>query len=80
MAREVEANKAKETIFKLFNQSNLSNERLEIIKGLIQSMVEPVKEDNQLEKVKYELKLYKENGGVALKAFVQNELKKISSI
>ncbi|MCL1938400.1 MAG: hypothetical protein FWF52_08415 [Candidatus Azobacteroides sp.] len=78
MAKETEAAKAKETIIKLFNQKNLSNERLDIINDLIKSMNNaPVAKENEgVKKLKKELNLYKQAGGVALKDYVNTQLQK----
>jgi len=78
MAKETEAAKARETIIKLFSQKNLSNEKLDIINDLIKSMVGTpvVKENEGLKKLKKELNLYKQAGGVALKDYVSAQLHK----
>ena len=78
MAKETEAEKAKETIIKLFSQKNLSSERLDIINELIKSMISApvVKEKEGLKKLRKELSLYKQAGGVALKDYVSLQLQK----
>jgi bacterioferritin (cytochrome b1) len=78
MAKETDAAKARETIIKLFNQKNLSNERLDLLNEMIKSMIEPpiVKESDEVKKLKKEISLYKQAGGIVLKDYVNSQLQK----
>lgn len=77
MAREVNAEKAKNDIIKLFKQENLKDERMNILFELIQSMSAPIEEkvSSKYEDIKKELEHYKKAAGSVVKEHVSKLMK-----